>query len=84
MLQELMSESPETERRRRDLHVERANLEQAMAIIVGLENTGSDETTQTQQPEAGTDEYGAPVNGYANGMDPSRSYAQSAYGNGIA
>jgi hypothetical protein len=82
MLRELMSESPETERRRRDLHVERANLEEAMAIIVGLENTGSNETTQIQ-PE-GADEYGAPVNGYANGMGPDRSYTQSAYGNGIA
>ncbi|KAK1826818.1 P-loop containing nucleoside triphosphate hydrolase protein [Podospora conica] len=83
MLQELMSESPETEHRRRELRVERANLEEAMEIIVGLETTGDDEPTQTQ-PEAGTDEYGAPANGYTNGMEPPRSYAQSAYGNGIA
>ncbi|KAK0640791.1 P-loop containing nucleoside triphosphate hydrolase protein [Cercophora newfieldiana] len=57
-MRDLMSEGPETERKRRELRAERERLDQGMAIIVGLE---SDNTGPIKS---------APVNGHSmyNGM----------------
>ncbi|KAK3349813.1 P-loop containing nucleoside triphosphate hydrolase protein [Lasiosphaeria hispida] len=49
-LQSLISEGPETERRRRELHAERKALHQSMEIIVNLENKGASNVLERDHP----------------------------------
>jgi len=77
MLQTLMSEGPETERRRRELRAERETLEQAMKIIVNLE--ASNTSPIKQAPGSGY-MYGESARSRVPAMAHAPTVASSSYG----